>query len=97
MLNPLIATDPTLEAVAIKLTDSGVDTALMLAKVLSIMGSMTPWDGDTVQALMDDVLVDVVATANLPAPDSDEDETMRFWSDVGGVDYGPTPNPWDPM
>jgi hypothetical protein len=86
MHNALSLPDPTAAAVANRLEATSVDTSLARAKVLAILGSQTPWDSDTLQAIMDDVLVDVVQTADLPAPDADDDDTTEFWSAVAGVD-----------
>ena len=87
MTNFRTVTDPTAEAVAEKLDASGLDTALALAKVLGILGSSQTWDGDTLQALADDVLIPAVNQTDLPAINTDQSNSVQFWSEVSGIDY----------
>jgi hypothetical protein len=76
---------------------AGVDAFTVLAEVLAILGADQAWDGDTLQALMDDTLGDVVSSAELPPVNADDERSVQFWSDVAGVEYEREPMPWDPM
>lgn len=80
--NPISTPDPHLSAVTSALSSGRINAPEALAKVLAIMGSMTPWSPDTLDALMDDVLVDVIAAANLPDIDCDDDQSMEYWTRV---------------
>lgn len=74
-----------------------VDAFAVLAEILATLGADRRWDGDTLQALSDDVLTGVVIKSGLPEINTSHERSIQFWSDVAGVDYEHEPMPWDPM
>ena len=83
--------------VAGALKAAGVDAFAVLAEVLATLGADQSWDGYTLEALMNDVLRDVLVKTGLPPVNTDDERSVQFWSDVAGVEYEREPMPWDPM